>query len=114
MTLEDGVKQISDFNKACFLNNEVAYFGKKLSLGITNQEFEITKNYVKSTEFKNDLLSVDKPASLSKCLSDVSLFKDVDATKLTLAEVQEMIAKKTPVKKAPAKKAAAKKPAKKK
>lgn len=44
----------------------------------------------------------------------IELSKDVDATKLTLAEVQEMIAKKTPAKKAPAKKAAAKKtPAKK-
>ena len=50
----------------------------------------------------------------------IELSKDVDATKLTLAEVQEMIAKKTPAKKAPAKKAAttkktpAKKPAAKK
>ena len=45
----------------------------------------------------------------------IELSKDVDATKLTLAEVQEMIAKKTPAKKvaakkAPAKKAVAKKP----
>ena len=41
----------------------------------------------------------------------IELSKDVDATKLTLAEVQEMIAKKTPAKKTPAKKAtAAKKP----
>lgn len=49
----------------------------------------------------------------------IELSKDVDATKLTLAEVQEMIAKKTPAKKvaakkAPAKKAVAKKPAAKK
>jgi DNA topoisomerase-1 len=49
----------------------------------------------------------------------IELSKDVDATKLTLAEVQEMIAKKTPAKKvaakkAPAKKAVAKKPAVKK
>ncbi|WP_316634336.1 type I DNA topoisomerase [uncultured Flavobacterium sp.] len=50
----------------------------------------------------------------------IELSKDVDATKLTLAEVQEMIAKKTPAKKAPAKKATttkkapAKKPAAKK
>jgi DNA topoisomerase-1 len=49
----------------------------------------------------------------------IELAKEVDATKLTLAEVQEMIAKKTPAKKvtakkAPAKKAAAKKPAAKK
>jgi DNA topoisomerase-1 len=45
----------------------------------------------------------------------IELSKDVDATKLTLAEVQEMIAKKTPAKKTPAKKAtAAKKPAVKK
>ena len=49
----------------------------------------------------------------------IELSKDVDATKLTLEEVQEMIAKKTPAKKvaakkAPAKKAAAKKPVAKK
>jgi DNA topoisomerase-1 len=50
----------------------------------------------------------------------IELSKDVDATKLTLAEVQEMIAKKTPAKKTPAKKATttkkapAKKPAAKK
>ena len=44
----------------------------------------------------------------------IELSKDVDATKLTLAQVQEMIAAKTPVKKTPAKKAAVKKaPAKK-
>jgi DNA topoisomerase-1 len=45
----------------------------------------------------------------------IELSKDVDAAKLTLAEVQEMIAKKTPAKKAPAKKAttAKKAPAKK-
>src|SRR5436190_5593540 len=42
----------------------------------------------------------------------IELSKDVDASKLTLEEVKEMIAKKTPAKKAPAKKAtAAKKPA---
>ena len=50
----------------------------------------------------------------------IELSKDVDATKLTLEEVQEMIAKKTPAKKVAAKKApvkkasAAKKPAAKK
>jgi len=38
----------------------------------------------------------------------IELGKDVDATKLTLAQVQEMIAAKTPAKKAPAKKTAAK------
>jgi DNA topoisomerase-1 len=39
----------------------------------------------------------------------IELSKDVDATKLTLEQVQEMIAKKTPVKKTAAKKATAKK-----
>jgi len=44
----------------------------------------------------------------------IELSKDVDATKLTLAQVQEMIAAKTPAKKTPAKKTPAKKtPAKK-
>ncbi len=41
----------------------------------------------------------------------IELSKDIDATKLTLVQVQEMIAKKTPAKKAPAKKSTpAKKP----
>jgi DNA topoisomerase-1 len=39
----------------------------------------------------------------------IELGKEVDATKLTLEQVQEMIAKKTPVKKTPAKKAPVKK-----
>jgi DNA topoisomerase-1 len=39
----------------------------------------------------------------------IELSKDVDASKLTLEAVQELIAKKTPTKKAPAKKATAKK-----
>ena len=39
----------------------------------------------------------------------IELSKDIDATKLTLEQVQEMIAKKTPAKKNPAKKTAAKK-----
>jgi DNA topoisomerase-1 len=39
----------------------------------------------------------------------IELSKDVDATKLTLEQVQEMIAKKTPVKKTAAKKTTAKK-----
>ncbi|WP_395047039.1 type I DNA topoisomerase [Flavobacterium sp.] len=53
-------------------------------------------------------------SEITKGKIKIELSKDVDATKLTLVEVQEMIAKKTPVKKAPAKKAAAKKPAAKK
>ncbi len=39
----------------------------------------------------------------------IELSKDIDATKLTLAQVQDMIAKKAPAKKAPVKKAVAKK-----
>jgi DNA topoisomerase-1 len=39
----------------------------------------------------------------------IELNKDIDASKLTLDEVKEMIAKKTPAKKTPAKKAPAKK-----
>ena len=53
-------------------------------------------------------------SEITKGKIKIELSKDVDATKLTLAEVQEMIAKKTPVKKAAVKKAPAKKPAKKK
>jgi len=54
-------------------------------------------------------------SEITKGKIKIELSKDIDASKLTLAEVQEMIAKKTPAKKAPAKKAAVKKaPAKKK
>jgi DNA topoisomerase I len=54
-------------------------------------------------------------SEITKGKIKIELSKDVDATKLTLEQVQEMIAKKTPAKKAPAKKATAtKKPAVKK
>ena len=55
-------------------------------------------------------------SEITKGKIKIELSKDIDASKLTLAEVQEMIAKKTPAKKVPAKKAAAgtKKPAAKK
>ncbi len=54
-------------------------------------------------------------SEITKGKIKIELNKDIDASLLTLAQVQEMIAKKTPVKKAPAKKAAVKKaPAKKK
>ncbi|HEX8268949.1 MAG TPA: type I DNA topoisomerase [Flavobacterium sp.] len=51
---------------------------------------------------------------ITKGKMKIELSKDIDASKLTLDQVKEMIAKKTPAKKAPAKKAAAKKPAAKK
>jgi DNA topoisomerase-1 len=53
-------------------------------------------------------------SEITKGKVKIELSKDIDASKLTLAQVQEMIEKKTPAKKAPAKKAAAKKPAAKK
>ena len=55
-------------------------------------------------------------SEITKGKIKIELSKDIDASKLTLAEVQEMIVKKTPAKKAPAKKAAVgtKKPAAKK
>jgi DNA topoisomerase I len=54
-------------------------------------------------------------SEITKGKIKIELSKDVDATKLTLEQVQEMIAKKTPVKKATAKKATVtKKPAVKK
>ena len=54
-------------------------------------------------------------SEITKGKIKIELSKDIDASKLTLAEVQEMITKKTPAKKAPAKKAAVKKaPVKKK
>ncbi|GAQ48557.1 TPA: type I DNA topoisomerase [Flavobacterium psychrophilum] len=53
-------------------------------------------------------------SEITKGKIKIELSKDFDAAKLTLAEAQEMIAKKTPVKKAPVKKAVAKKTAVKK
>ena len=53
-------------------------------------------------------------SEITKGKIKIELSKDIDASKLTLAQVQEMIEKKTPAKKAPAKKAATKKPAAKK
>ncbi|ENI5460291.1 type I DNA topoisomerase [Flavobacterium psychrophilum] len=53
-------------------------------------------------------------SEITKGKIKIELSKDFDVAKLTLAEAQEMIAKKTPVKKAPVKKAVAKKPAVKK
>ncbi|WP_290831368.1 type I DNA topoisomerase, partial [Flavobacterium sp.] len=53
-------------------------------------------------------------SEITKGKIKIELSKDVDATKLTLAEVQEMIEKKAPAKKTAAKKAPAKKPAAKK
>ena len=46
-------------------------------------------------------------SEITKGKIKIELNKDIDASKLTLAEVQEMIAKKTPAKKTPAKKVAA-------
>lgn len=48
-------------------------------------------------------------SEITKGKIKIELSKDVDASKLTLEEVQEMIAKKTPAKKPAAKKAPAKK-----
>ena len=54
-------------------------------------------------------------SEITKGKIKIELSKDIDASKLTLEQVQEMIAKKTPAQKAPAKKAAVKKaPVKKK
>ena len=54
-------------------------------------------------------------SEITKGKIKIELSKDFDATKLTLAEAQEMIAKKTPAKKVAAKKTTAtKKPAAKK
>ena len=53
-------------------------------------------------------------SEITKGKIKIELSKDIDASKLTLAQVQEMIEKKTPAKKAPAKKVATKKPVAKK
>ena len=64
-------------------------------------------------DWKEEGIKVEKArwgrSVITKGKIKIELSKDVDASKLTLAQVQEMIEKKTPAKKAPAKKVAAKK-----
>lgn len=63
-------------------------------------------------DWKEEGILVEKArwgkSQITKGKIKIELSKDIDASKLSLEEVKEMIAKKTPAKKAPAKKAAAK------
>ena len=69
-------------------------------------------------DWKEEGIKVEKArwgrSVITKGKIKIELSKDVDASKLTLAQVQEMIEKKTPAKKTAAKKAPAKKPTAKK
>ena len=64
-------------------------------------------------DWKEEGIKVEKArwgrSVITKGKIKIELSKDVDASKLTLAQVQEMIEKKTPAKKTAAKKAPAKK-----
>ena len=87
---------------------------------LSQQDIEnlIDEKLVKEVEkvlhnWKDEGILVEKArwrrSVITKGKIKIELSKDVDATKLTLAEVQEMIAKKTPAKKAAVKKVVAKK-----
>ena len=87
---------------------------------LSQQDIEnlIDEKLVKEVEkvlhnWKDEGILVEKArwgrSVITKGKIKIELSKDIDATKLTLAEVQEMIAKKTPVKKVAVKKVVAKK-----
>ena len=87
---------------------------------LSQQDIEnlIDEKLVKEVEkvlhnWKDEGILVEKArwgrSVITKGKIKIELSKDIDATKLTLAEVQEMIAKKTPAKKAAVKKVVAKK-----
>lgn len=82
-------------------------------------EDKIQKNIDKIIhDWKEEGILVEKArwgkSQITKGKIKIELSKDIDAAALTLEQVQEMIAQKTPVKKAAVKKTAAKKPAAKK
>ncbi|MDP5000492.1 MAG: hypothetical protein NWQ14_03065, partial [Flavobacterium sp.] len=64
-------------------------------------------------DWKEEGIKVEKArwgrSVITKGKIKIELSKDIDASKLTLAQVQEMIEKKTPAKKTAAKKTTAKK-----
>ncbi|QOG02359.1 type I DNA topoisomerase [Flavobacterium sp. MDT1-60] len=122
--VQKGVGRFGPFIKwnGLFVNVSKKYNFDNLSQGDVEEliEDKLQKNIDKVLHnWEDEGILVEKArwgrSVITKGKIKIELSKDVDATKLTLAEVQEMIAKKTPAKKTPAKKAttAKKAPAKK-
>jgi len=123
LPIQKGVGRFGPFIKwnGMFINVSKKYNFDKLSqsdlveLIEDKQQKEIDKVI---HDWKTEGIKVEKArwgrSVITKGKIKIELSKDVDAEKLTLAQVQELIEKKAPAKKAPAKKPAAKKTATKK
>lgn len=123
LPIQKGVGRFGPFIKwnGMFINVSKKYNFDKLSQSDLNeliedkQQKEIDKVI---HDWKAEGIKVEKArwgrSVITKGKIKIELSKDVDAEKLTLAQVQELIEKKAPAKKAPAKKAPAKKTAAKK
>jgi DNA topoisomerase-1 len=122
--VQKGVGRFGPFIKwnGLFVNVSKKYNFDNLSQSDVEEliEDKLQKNIDKVLHnWEEDGILVEKArwgrSVITKGKIKIELSKDVDATKLTLAQVQEMIAAKTPAKKTPAKKAttAKKAPAKK-
>jgi DNA topoisomerase-1 len=122
--VQKGVGRFGPFIKwdGIFINVSKKYNFDNLSQSDIEEliEDKLQKNIDKVLHnWKEEGILVEKArwgrSVITKGKIKIELSKDIDATKLTLEEVQEMIAKKTPAKKVAAKKTtAAKKPAAKK
>ncbi|GGD13959.1 DNA topoisomerase 1 [Flavobacterium orientale] len=118
LPIQKGVGRFGPFIKwnGMFINVSKKYNFDKLSQSDLNeliedkQQKEIDKVI---HDWKAEGIKVEKArwgrSVITKGKIKIELSKDVDAEKLTLAQVQELIEKKSPAKKAPAKKPSAKK-----
>jgi DNA topoisomerase-1 len=118
LPIQKGVGRFGPFIKwnGMFINVNKKYNFDNLSQSDLNEliEEKQQKDVDKVLhDWKEEGIKVEKArwgrSVITKGKIKIELSKDVDASKLTLAQVQDLIEKKTPAKKAPAKKAPAKK-----
>jgi DNA topoisomerase-1 len=118
LPIQKGVGRFGPFIKwnGMFINVNKKYNFDNLSQSDLNEliEEKQQKDIDKVLhDWKAEGIKVEKArwgrSVITKGKIKIELSKEVDASKLTLEQVQEMIEKKTPAKKAPAKKATAKK-----
>ena len=118
LTIQKGVGRFGPFIKwnGMFININKKYNFDNLSQSDLNEliEEKQQKDIDKVLhDWKEEGIKVEKArwgrSVITKGKIKIELSKDVDAAKLTLAQVQEMIEKKAPAKKTAAKKAPAKK-----
>jgi DNA topoisomerase-1 len=118
LPIQKGVGRFGSFIKwnGMFINVNKKYNFDNLSQSDLNEliEEKQQKDIDKVLhDWKEEGIKVEKArwgrSVITKGKIKIELSKDVDASKLTLAQVQDLIEKKTPAKKAPAKKATTKK-----